>query len=57
MEVSTIRLVYFYRKFLLKWQYELDVALTLPDYSLYSGSLPSSELARLKLWISFEGEK
>ena len=34
MDVSAIRLVYFYEKFLLKWQYELDVALTLPLYSL-----------------------
>ena len=50
MEVSVIRLEYFYGEFLLKWQYELDVTHTLPDYSLisYSGSLPSSELARLK---------
>ena len=27
MEVSAIRLVFFDRKFLLKWQYEFDVAL------------------------------
>ena len=45
MEVSAIRLVHFCWKFLLKWQYELDVALTLPFYSFYSGSLTSSELA------------
>ena len=43
-----VRLVYFYRKFLLKYElrYELAIALTLRVYSLLL-YLPSSELARL----------
>ena len=38
MKVFAMGIEYFYWNFLLKWQYDIDVALTLPVYSLYSGS-------------------